>query len=107
MDVGRLAWAEAAGRALHRAAGVGLQQPVSALDQVLEGGVVELADRRPWVDALEEQGLGVVQRPDPGQQPLIQQGLADGSLWVAPKVGQGSGQVPVGTQQIWPEVTDE
>jgi hypothetical protein len=54
-----------------------------------------------------EQRLGVVQRPDAGQQPLVEQCLADGSLRVAPKVGQGGGQIPVGTEQIRAEMPDE
>ena len=66
--------------------GVGEQQPSGGCDESSQGPVVQLADRRPRVDPLDEQDLALVDVADAGQRPLVDERLADrptGTRWLA------------------------
>src|SRR5256885_11092277 len=73
VDPGSLASAAYAGGCLAGAFGVGLQQAVGEVDQVLQA--VDLADRAPGVHAAQEQDLGPVDVPDSGEPGLVEKGL--------------------------------
>ena len=96
---------QVAGRRLLGVVAVGAQQAVGRRDHGVEIGY--LADRRPRVEALEEQDLGLVHVADPGQQALVEQRLADGALRVAAQVRHRLLRVPVGPEDVRAEVADE
>ncbi len=69
--------------------------------------IVHVGDRRPRIDALDEQGLGFVHVADSSQVALIQQGQPDLPVGILPQPPDGLGGVPVRAEQVRAEMSHQ
>src|ERR1700722_6436276 len=83
---------------------IGFQHPLRQLDEF--GHRWDPGGRAPWVDATEEERLGLVQIADPGQVALIHDRLSDRAFRVRGQPPDRLLRVPVGPEQVWAEVAD-
>ena len=81
-----------------------VEQPACESDDGGEVGYV--GHRRPWRDAAQEQRLGHVEGADAGEVALVEQRLSDRAFRRRAQPANRVVRVPVGPEQVRPEVPD-